>query len=25
MESNLDEQLEDIKYNIQCFKNFCNK
>jgi len=25
MESNLDEQLEDIKYNIQGFKNFCNK
>jgi hypothetical protein len=25
MESNLDDKLEDIKYNVQRFKNFCNK
>jgi hypothetical protein len=25
MESNLEDKLEDIKYNVQCFKNFCNK
>jgi hypothetical protein len=25
MESNLDDKLEDIKYNVQRFRNFCNK
>jgi hypothetical protein len=25
MESNLEDKLEDIKYNVQRFRNLCNK